>query len=68
MFVYRSLGHYLIPSCLQMLILAAVFRCLDPMLTIAACLSSKPLFVSPVDKREEANKSVGYLLDPVIPC
>ena len=42
-----------------MLILGAVFRCLDPMLTIAASLSSKPLFVSPVDKREEANKSVG---------
>ncbi|KAL0581083.1 putative ATP-dependent RNA helicase ucp12 [Marasmius crinis-equi] len=38
----------------KMLILGAIFRCLGPILTIAACLSSKPLFVSPVDKREEA--------------
>lgn len=43
-----------------MLILGAILRCLDPILTIAAGLSSKPLFVSPMDKREEANKFVGY--------
>lgn len=40
----------------KMLILGTVFRCLGPVLTIAACLSSKPLFVSPMDKREEANQ------------
>ena len=38
----------------QMLILATVFQCLDPVLTIAACLSSKPVFLSPLDKRDEA--------------
>jgi HrpA-like RNA helicase len=42
----------------KMLILATLFGCLSPMLTIAACLSSKPLFVNPMDKRDEANKYV----------
>ncbi|KAI0059514.1 P-loop containing nucleoside triphosphate hydrolase protein [Artomyces pyxidatus] len=41
----------------KMLILATVFQCLDPILTIAACLSSKPVFLSPMDKREEATKA-----------
>ena len=41
-----------------MMILGAIFRCLDATLTIAACVASKPLFVSPVDKRDEANKFV----------
>ncbi|KAI8990673.1 P-loop containing nucleoside triphosphate hydrolase protein [Trametes punicea] len=41
----------------KMLILATVFRCLNPILTVAACLSSKPLFVSPIDKREEASQA-----------
>lgn len=36
------------------MILGAVFRCLEPTLTAAACLSSKPLFLSPMDKRDEA--------------
>ncbi|KAG6830898.1 hypothetical protein H0H92_014049 [Tricholoma furcatifolium] len=38
----------------KMLILATVFQCLDPILTVAATLSSKPLFLSPPDKRDEA--------------
>ncbi|KAI0032148.1 P-loop containing nucleoside triphosphate hydrolase protein [Vararia minispora EC-137] len=38
----------------KMLILATVFQCLDPILTIASFLSSKPLFLSPLDNREEA--------------
>ncbi|KAF8481792.1 P-loop containing nucleoside triphosphate hydrolase protein [Russula ochroleuca] len=38
----------------KMLILATVFQCLDPVLTMAACLSSKPVFLSPMDKRDEA--------------
>jgi hypothetical protein len=42
----------------QMLILATVFQCLDPVLTMAACLSSKPVFLSPMDKRDEATASV----------
>lgn len=39
-----------------MLIFGTVFQCLGPILTIAASLSSKPLFLSPMDKREEATK------------
>ncbi|KAJ7597434.1 P-loop containing nucleoside triphosphate hydrolase protein [Mycena floridula] len=41
----------------KMLILGAIFRCLDPILTIVACLSSKPLFTSPIDKRDEATQA-----------
>ncbi|ESK92682.1 dead deah box [Moniliophthora roreri MCA 2997] len=41
----------------KMLVLGTIFRCLGPILTIAASLSSKPLFVSPMDKREEATKA-----------
>ncbi len=50
--------HGLTNDCIKMRILGTVFRCLGPVLTIAACLSSKPLFVSPMDKREEANQYV----------
>ncbi|KAK0208634.1 P-loop containing nucleoside triphosphate hydrolase protein [Desarmillaria ectypa] len=39
----------------KMLVLGTIFRCLGPVLTIAACLSSKPLFVSPLEKRTEAS-------------
>ncbi|KAK0481842.1 P-loop containing nucleoside triphosphate hydrolase protein [Armillaria novae-zelandiae] len=39
----------------KMLVLGTIFRCLGPVLTIAACLSSKPLFVSPLEKRKEAS-------------
>ncbi|KZO92472.1 P-loop containing nucleoside triphosphate hydrolase protein [Calocera viscosa TUFC12733] len=38
----------------KMLILATIFRCLDPILTVVACLSSKPLFNNPMEQREEA--------------
>jgi ATP-dependent RNA helicase DHX57 len=41
-----------------MLVLGTIFRCLDPVLTVAAGLSCKPLFVSPMDRRDEANQSV----------
>ncbi|KAF7307178.1 Dead deah box [Mycena indigotica] len=41
----------------KMLVLGTVFQCLDPVLTIAACLSSKPLFLSPTDKKEEASQA-----------
>ena len=37
-----------------MMILGAIFRCLEPTLTAAACLSSKPLFLNPMEKRDEA--------------
>ncbi|KAJ4485738.1 P-loop containing nucleoside triphosphate hydrolase protein [Lentinula aciculospora] len=56
------LGHHIsmLPIDLRlakMLILGTIFRCLGPVLTIVACLSSKPLFVSPMDKREEATQA-----------
>ncbi|KAF9015717.1 P-loop containing nucleoside triphosphate hydrolase protein [Cyathus striatus] len=41
----------------KMLVLGSIFQCLDPILTITACLSSKPLFTSPIDKREEASRA-----------
>ncbi|KII93616.1 hypothetical protein PLICRDRAFT_131582 [Plicaturopsis crispa FD-325 SS-3] len=41
----------------KMLVLGTVFQCLGPILTVAASLSSKPLFVSPMDKREEASQA-----------
>ncbi|KAG9026944.1 hypothetical protein FRB95_008310 [Tulasnella sp. JGI-2019a] len=41
----------------KMLILAAIFKCLDPVLTVAASLSTKPLFYAPMDKRDEANRA-----------
>ncbi|KAJ6503274.1 P-loop containing nucleoside triphosphate hydrolase protein [Mycena vitilis] len=41
----------------KMLVLGTIFQCLGPVLTIAAALSSKPLFLTPMDKREEANKA-----------
>ena len=40
----------------KMLVLACIFRALDPVLTIAAMLSSKPLFSGPMEKREEMKK------------
>uniref|UniRef100_A0AAR2IMG4 Putative ATP-dependent RNA helicase DHX57 n=1 Tax=Pygocentrus nattereri TaxID=42514 RepID=A0AAR2IMG4_PYGNA len=41
----------------KLMLLGAIFRCLDPALTIAASLAFKSPFVSPWDKREEANES-----------
>jgi len=41
----------------KMLVLGIIFQCLDPVLTVAACLSSKPLFLNPMDKREEASRA-----------
>ncbi|KAL2083418.1 hypothetical protein ACEWY4_021191 [Coilia grayii] len=40
----------------KLMLLGAIFRCLDPALTIAASLAFKSPFVSPWDKREEANE------------
>ncbi|BEJ12269.1 hypothetical protein CspHIS471_0207290 [Cutaneotrichosporon sp. HIS471] len=41
----------------KMLVLGTVFKVLDPVLTIAALLSSKPLFTSPLDRRDEAKRA-----------
>lgn len=55
------LGYHL--ACLpvdvrigKLMLFGAIFRCLDPALTIAASLAFKSPFVSPWDKREEANE------------
>lgn len=38
----------------KMLILGTIFQSLGPILTITAVLSSKPVFLGPMDKRDEA--------------
>uniref|UniRef100_A0A1A8UE18 Putative ATP-dependent RNA helicase DHX57 n=1 Tax=Nothobranchius furzeri TaxID=105023 RepID=A0A1A8UE18_NOTFU len=55
------LGYHL--ACLpvdvrigKLMLFGAIFRCLDPALTIAASLAFKSPFVSPWDKREEASE------------
>ena len=40
-----------------MLIYGALFKCLDPCLTIAATLSNRSPFLSPFDKRDEADEA-----------
>ncbi|KAM6082993.1 putative ATP-dependent RNA helicase DHX57 isoform 1-T1 [Chlamydotis macqueenii] len=40
----------------KLMLFGTIFRCLDPALTIAASLAFKSPFVSPWDKREEANR------------
>lgn len=54
------LGHNLtlLPLDLRlgkMLILASIFGCLDPILTLVSCLSTRSLFTSPADQRAEAS-------------
>eukprot|EP00050_Salpingoeca_kvevrii_P019100 m.82484 g.82484 ORF g.82484 m.82484 type:complete len:1527 (+) comp8262_c0_seq2:687-5267(+) len=39
----------------KFLIFGCILQCLDPILTIAACLSVRSPFVAPFDKRDEAN-------------
>ncbi|KAG8925227.1 hypothetical protein FRC02_009818 [Tulasnella sp. 418] len=41
----------------KMLILGTVFRCIDPVLTIAACVSSKPLFSAPTERRDDMSQA-----------
>lgn len=45
----------------KMLIIGTLFGCLDSALTVAACLTSKPIFVSPMEKRDEANLYAHHL-------
>lgn len=45
------------PRIAKMIIFGAIFRCLDPVLTIAAGLSHKDPFVSPLNRREQADQS-----------
>ncbi|KAK7896352.1 hypothetical protein WMY93_021677 [Mugilogobius chulae] len=67
------LGYHL--ACLpvdvrigKLMLFGAIFRCLDPALTIAASLAFKSPFVSPWDKREEANEKSWLLLWPIGWC
>ncbi|RUP47115.1 P-loop containing nucleoside triphosphate hydrolase protein [Jimgerdemannia flammicorona] len=56
-----SLAQATIPADLRiskMLLFGAIFRCLDPILSVAAIMSVKSPFVSPMDKREEARAYV----------
>lgn len=41
----------------KMMIFGCIFRCLDPILTIAAAISYRSPFVAPMEKREEADKA-----------
>lgn len=40
------------PKLGKMLILGAVFNCLDPVLTVVAGLSGRDPFLSPLDKKD----------------
>ena len=40
----------------KFLLIASLFRCLDPALTIAAALSSKSPFLTPFGKEDEATR------------
>ncbi|XP_055843477.1 putative ATP-dependent RNA helicase DHX57 [Episyrphus balteatus] len=56
-----ALGHHLsaLPVDVRigkLMLFGVIFQCLDSVLTIAACLSHKSPFVSPFEKRNEANK------------
>ena len=39
----------------KMLVFAAILGCLDPVLTVAAAISSRSPFVSPLERREAAD-------------
>lgn len=64
------LGHHLVslpvePAIGRMLIMGAVFDCLDPVLTIAASLTYRSPFVLPVDsdarrRADDAKKELAY--------
>ncbi|KAG0343734.1 hypothetical protein BG004_005039 [Podila humilis] len=45
------------PSFGRCLILSCVFRCLDPVLTLCASLGTKDVFVSPLMKKEQADRA-----------
>ncbi|KAG9321747.1 hypothetical protein KVV02_006747 [Mortierella alpina] len=45
------------PSFGRCLILSCIFRCLDPVLTLCASLGTKDVFVSPMMKKEQADRA-----------
>ncbi|XP_024533616.1 DExH-box ATP-dependent RNA helicase DExH1 isoform X2 [Selaginella moellendorffii] len=57
-----SLGRHLTtlpldPKVGKMLLMGAIFQCLDPALTIAAALAHRDPFVIPIDKRDAADEA-----------
>jgi len=47
-----------------MLIYGCLFQCLDPCLVIAACLANRNPFMSPFDKRDEADEAKKNFMHP----
>ena len=45
------------PSLGKMVLLAAIFKCLDPILILAAAATGKDPFLSPPDRRQEADRT-----------
>ncbi|CAG8442212.1 2171_t:CDS:1 [Funneliformis caledonium] len=45
------------PGLSKMVLLGAIFQCLDPILTIAACISSKNPFLSPPQAKERVDEA-----------
>ncbi|CAI2176979.1 19853_t:CDS:1 [Funneliformis geosporum] len=45
------------PGLSKMVLLGAIFQCLDPILTIAACMSSKSPFLSPPQAKERVDEA-----------
>lgn len=57
-----QLGHVLAtmpvePALGKMILLAVIFRCLDPILILGASAGGRDIFVNPPDKRREANQA-----------
>ncbi|KAA8909103.1 P-loop containing nucleoside triphosphate hydrolase protein [Sphaerosporella brunnea] len=57
-----QLGHVLAtmpvePALGKMILLAVIFRCLDPILILGASAGGRDIFVNPPDKRQEATKA-----------
>eukprot|EP00850_Spirogloea_muscicola_P015416 SM000117S25536 [mRNA] locus=s117:306081:317487:- [translate_table: standard] len=48
-----------------MMLYGAVLQCISPVLTVAACLSYKTPFVSPLDQKEAADRARQVLVAPV---
>ncbi|GAB7363607.1 hypothetical protein MBLNU230_g4178t1 [Neophaeotheca triangularis] len=45
------------PSLGKMIVLGVIFRCLDPMLVLGAAAEERSIFVTPIDRRDEARQA-----------
>ena len=52
------------PQIGKMLVFGALMRCTEDVLTIAAALCSRSPFLSPIDRRDEANSCKAKLAGP----